>query len=290
VIAQSLLSLVLLITAAVLPSTSTAQELECPQIAGKQSGGTRLSVAVVPQLPPVELFRRWTPVLKVITERTGLCFSLTVPKTIPEFEALFLRGQPDLVFLNPYHQVMAFRAQGYLPILADSEPLTGIIVVRNDSPIKTLRDLNGQTMAFPAPNAFAASLLLRAIITDLQIPFRTQYVQSHSNVYRSVASGTIAAGGGVNNTLMREPQALRNELRVLYESPGFRSHPLSAHPRVPSHLRVEISDVLYKLALNDEGRSLLNQIQIPNPSAATHNKDYAPLERLGIEKFVVSSD
>jgi len=238
----------------------------------------------------VELFRRWTPVLKVVTERTGLCFSLTVPKTNPEFEALFLRGQPDRVFLKPYHQVMAFRAQGYLPILADSEPLTGIIVVRNDSPIKTLRDLNGQTMAFPAPNAFAASLLLRAIITDLQIPFRTQYVQSHSNVYRSVASGTIAAGGGVNNTLMREPQALRNELRVLYESPGFRSHPLSAHPRVPSHLRVEISDVLYKLALNDEGRSLLNQIQITNPSAATHNKDYAPLERLGIEKFVVSSD
>jgi len=290
VIRELRLAVATLIVASAMPVASSAQEFNCQP--AETDNGTRasVSIAVVPQLPPIELIRRWTAALKVVTERTGLCFRLIVPKTIPEFERLFLRGEPDLVFLNPYHQVMAFKAQGYLPILADNEPLSGIIVVRKDSPIRTIRDLEGQTLAFPAPNAFAASLVLRALITESRVSFRTQYVQTHSNVYRAVASGSVAAGGGVNNTLMREPQALKDELRVLYESPGFRSHPLSFHPRVPPQVRVSVANAIYQLALFDEGRDLLNRIQIPNPSAANHNKDYAPLERLGIEKFVVNSD
>jgi phosphonate transport system substrate-binding protein len=226
----------------------------------------------------------------MVSARTGLCFHLLIPKTIPEFEALFLKGEPDIAFLNPYHQVMAHDAQGYVPMLADSKPLTGIIVVRRDSTVQGIKDLNRQTIAFPAPNAFAASLLLRAILTESKIDFRAQYVQTHSNVYRAVAAGTLAAGGGVNNTLAREPQALRDELRVLYESPGFRSHPLSAHPRVPPKVRQEFSNAIFQLALFDQGKNLLNQVQLPDPSAATHRDDYAPLERLGVQRFVVSDN
>lgn len=272
------------------PIPALSQTLECPANNANTRDAVRLSVAVVPQLPPLELFKRWTPLLQMVSARTGLCFHLLIPKTIPEFEALFLKGEPDIAFLNPYHQVMAHDAQGYVPMLADSKPLTGIIVVRRDSTVQGIKDLNRQTIAFPAPNAFAASLLLRAILTESKIDFRAQYVQTHSNVYRAVAAGTLAAGGGVNNTLAREPQALRDELRVLYESPGFRSHPLSAHPRVPPKVRQEFSNAIFQLALFDQGKNLLNQVQLPDPSAATHRDDYAPLERLGVQRFVVSDN
>jgi phosphonate transport system substrate-binding protein len=226
----------------------------------------------------------------MVSANTGLCFQLVIPKSIPEFEALFLKGEPDIVFLNPYHQVMANEAQGYMPMLADNKPLTGIIVVRRDSTVQGIKDLNKQTIAFPAPNAFAASLLLRAILTESKIDFRAQYVQTHSNVYRTVAAGTVVAGGGVNNTLAREPLALREELRVLYESPGFRSHPVSAHPRVPPKVRQAFSNAIFQLARSEEGKKLLNQVQLPDPTPATHREDYAPLERLGVQRFVTSDN
>lgn len=272
------------------PLMGTAQTIDCPSSSLHNSQAPKLSISIVPQLPPIELFKRWAPLLKAVTEQTGLCFSLSVQRNIPEFESQFLRGEPDLVFLNPYHQVMAHKAQGYAPLLADRQLLTGIVVVRKDSPISTLKDLNDQSIAFPAPNAFAASLLIRAILAEENIQFRTQYVQTHSNVYRAIAAGQVSAGGGVNNTLLREPQALQDGLRVLYETPGFRSHPLSVHPRIPRPIREAITKAFFNLSEMPQGRELLNQVQIPNPISVSHAKDYAPLERLGVQKFVVSNE
>lgn len=44
-----------------------------------------------------------------------------------------------------------------------------VLVVRKDSAVRRLADLNGATGAFPAPNAFAASLLPRALLASLSV-------------------------------------------------------------------------------------------------------------------------
>lgn len=247
----------------------------------------RLSVGVVPQLPAAETLRRWSPFLEDIGEANGLCFVLALSTSIPEFEAEFIAGRHDLAFMNPYHQVMAFKSQGYQPLLADTRLLTGILVVAKDSPFKSLNDLQDTILSFPAPNAFAASLLIRSILAEQGIRFQPSYVKTHTNVYRSVALGSSKAGGGVNNTLQREPETLRSALRVLYETPGYRAHPLSAHPRVPQELRVAITKHVLTMTSTPKKQKLLNQVQMPNPKPASHEEDYAPLQRLGVEAFVV---
>ena len=65
-----------------------------------------------------------------------------VSPTIPEFEQKLLKGEPLFVFMNPYHAVLAYQKQKYQPLLADNEDLlTGILVVRADSPIKSIDEL-----------------------------------------------------------------------------------------------------------------------------------------------------
>lgn len=255
---------------------------------GQRSAKTVLQVSVVPQFAPTVLHARWAPLLERIGQKTGQCFRLSVSSSIPEFERDLLRGEPDLAFVNPYHAVMARRAKGYVPLVRDDRQfLSGVVVVRGNSEIRSLADLRGQVVAFPAPNAFAASLLVRAQLAAQQIDIQPRYMKNHGNVYRAVALAEVTAGGGVNNTLQREEAGLRARLRVLYETPRYAPHPMVAHPRVPAALRAELIAAFIEQAAQADGRSLLEAVQMPQPIAADYARDYAPLEALNLERFVV---
>jgi phosphonate transport system substrate-binding protein len=258
--------------------------------AGRALAQTRreLALAVVPQFPAAVLHRDWAPLLDRLTTMVGVDFRLQLQPTIPRFEADVLAGAPDLAYLNPYHQVMAHRAQGYLPLVRSRVLLSGVLVVQRDDPITSVRALDGKTLAFPAPNAFGASLWMRALLTERdKIRFNANYVQTHGNVYRHVLSGQAAAGGGVNHTLTQERDEVRQGLRVLYETPGVAPHPLSAHPRVPAALRQSITDALVDLASRPDGQALLRSVEIEGLLRADHARDYAPLEAIGLDRYVV---
>lgn len=246
------------------------------------------TVTVVPQFPPEQIFRDWTPVLKEISKLTGLQLKLKTYASIPEFETAFLNGESDFAYMNPYHAVMARKAAGYTPILRDdASRLTGILVVRKDSPITRVDQLNGATLAFPAPNAFGASLYMRALLTEEhKINFTPEYVTTHSNVYRNVIIGRTQAGGAIRRTLELETPELKAQLRVLYETPSAYSHPIVTHPRVPTQAREAVLQAFLKLGADPTFAEQLKDIQIPKPAKADF-KDYEPLEKLGLEKFVV---
>jgi phosphonate transport system substrate-binding protein len=247
-------------------------------------------VDIVPQLPPSTLFSRWAPVLEAIGKATGLCLELRIAPTIPAFEQELLSGQPDFAFVNPYHLVMARRQYPYTPLIRDGKvPLSGVLVVTKDSGLNDLHQLEGKTIAFPAPNAFAASLLIRAELANKGIRFTPLYVKTHANVFRSVALGDAPAGGAVNNTLEREPENLRARLRVMYKTANYAPHPFIAHPRVPAALRDKVTQAFIQLATTEDGQKLLDGIQIPKPVRASYAQDYAPIERLQLDNFVVKS-
>lgn len=248
------------------------------------------SVYVVPQLSPAQLYVRWAPVLEKVGYTAGICFDLIIVRTIPDFERELLNGKPNFAFMNPYHQVMAHQAKGYFPLLADGKnKLDGIIVVKKTSNIEKIENLRGAKLAFPAPNAFGASLLVRATLAKQGIDIEPIYVNSHNNVYRSVIAGDVSAGGAVNNTLQREPPEVQEQVRVLFKTTSYVPHPFSVNPKIPSQEREKVVQGFLELAKTDEGRLLLDGIQMPDPVIVNYARDYKPLENLGLAKFVVKN-
>ena len=247
------------------------------------------SLAVVPQFTPSEVHRNWSPIVEKLSRATGRQIEIKIYPSIPKFETAFLNGEIDLVFMNPYHAVMAKRAQGYIPLLRDdANRLIGILLVQHDSPLKSIKELNGKELVFPAPNSFAASLYMRALLAEQEkISITPRYLKTHSNVYRHVIMGEAVAGGGVNNTLKREPPEVQAQLRVLFETPGVPSHPLVAHPRMPEGLRQSVTNTLLEMQNDPAGQKLLADIQMPKPVRADYAKDYQPLEKLALEKYLV---
>lgn len=246
---------------------------------------TSYSVAVVPQLPAEVIHRNWGPLLHAISVQINTDLELTIYPGYREFELAVLKGIPDIVYMNPYHQLSAYKDQGYIPLLRDDATmLTGILVVRKDSPYLDIKDLAGKTLAFPSPNAFAASLYLRAMLASAGIVHATEYVNSHTNVYRNVARGLVAAGGGVNKTFDMELPATKEQLRTIYRVPGVASHPLSVHPRLPAAIREDIIRAF--LQLQQQHSPLLNAIQMQSPVRANFERDYAPLKALNLDRFL----
>lgn len=247
------------------------------------------TVSVVPQFPRLVLFEDWQPLLDRLGQELGVTFELRVEDDIPSFEQAFLAATPDFAFMNPYHAVMAHQAHGYLPLISDaSRQLRGILVVRDDSPYRAVADLDGAEIAFPSPNAFGASLYMRALLAEREdITVTPRYVDTHSNAYRHVFLGFSAAGGGVMNTLLREPEALQATLRVIYQTPGVTPHPLTAHPRVPEALRERLVATLLALAADEEGRTLLRNVQLAEPMRVDYPTHYRPLEDLRLDTYLV---
>lgn len=243
---------------------------------------------VVPQFEANKLRNIWQPVINYLESETGYRFRIKGSPTIPDFESEFMQGDFDFAYMNPYHIMLANRKKGYIPLVKDAgTTLYGVLVVTKDSSISQISELNGSTVAFPAPNALGASLLMRQEIAD---KFNTRiiptYVKTHDSVYLNVLLGEAVAGAGVQKTLDQQRPEYKSALKIIHKTREFSPHPIAAHPGVPEEVRQAVKTALLKLGKTDEGRKVLARVPIMQ-IGETSMEDYLPLETLGLERFYV---
>ncbi len=234
--------------------------------AGEEVGAVErppLTFGIVPQQTASKLLQSWGPVLKWISRRSGHRIQFKTAPDIPTFEARTEAGEYDLAYMNPYHFTVFNRSAGYHAIARAKDKLIhGIIVVRKDSKISSLEDLEGEKVAFPAPAAFAATVLPRANLAALNIDITPSYVSSHDSVYRAVARGFFPAGGGVIRTLGTADPETRDRLRVLWKSPGYTPHAIAAHSRLPARQVRDIQRALVEMHQHSDGKALLERLKV----------------------------
>ncbi len=245
-------------------------------------------VGVVPQFEQRRLFASWNPILKQIESRTECKFELVGTNNIEEFRKEFMKGSFDFAYMNPYHAIMANRSHGYLPLVrSGSKKLKGIMVVRKDSEITELSQINKKTIAFPSPSALGATLLMQAELANFYgIYVDPIYVKTHSSVYLHVGKNLAIAGGGVQRTFNEQPDFIKKTLRVIHETQSVHAHPFVVHPRISHDLRLQVQTAW--LALSQEQPHLMAKIPMQNSVVATMD-DYLQDELLWVDKFVVDS-
>jgi phosphonate transport system substrate-binding protein len=240
---------------------------------------------VVPQFEQRKLYATWKPVVDELSKQTGLKFNLVTTLKIQDFEKAFFRGEFDFVYVNPYHVVLAHNVQGYIPLVADTKPVRGILVVRSDSLIRRPEELDGKSVALPSPNALGSSLLVRSDLDQIyHVHITPLYVATHSSVYLHVAKNLATAGGGVEKTLQEQDPGVRALLRVIYTTRSCASHPVTAHPRVPEADRRKVAHALLAMNTSPEGRAMMANIPATQWISVDYTS-YQPMERWGLEKY-----
>lgn len=248
---------------------------------------TAYKFGVVPQFEPRKLSEVWSPILTELEKRTGFKFLMEGSPRIPEFEAEFQAGRYDFAYMNPYHSIVAHGTQKYEPIVRDgAEQLFGILVARKEGTVHGVSDLNGKTVAFPAPNAFGASLMIRAELDRHKVKFQPLWAQTHTSAFLNVALGKADAAGGLMTTFRQQPQAVQDKLQIIFETRRTAPHPVVAHPRVPKADSLAVRKAFIDMAATPEGAAMLAQVPMRQVVAASFD-DYKVIRQMGLEKYYV---
>ncbi|MPY24826.1 phosphate/phosphite/phosphonate ABC transporter substrate-binding protein [Shewanella psychropiezotolerans] len=244
-----------------------------------------LTFGVVPQQAASMLARKWSPLLAALSQNANFQLHFATAPDIPTFEKRLAKGEYDIAYMNPYHFTVFNESPGYLPLVKEQgKKIKGIIVVQKISTAHSLLDLDGQLLAFPAPAAFAASVLPRANLKIKGINNQIKYVGSHDSVYLAVAQGLVAGGGGVKRTFKTMDKEVTKQLRVLWETPGYTPHAVAIHPRVPVGVREELMIKFTQFSSTQEGTVLLEGLGF-KPFEAAKSSDWNDVRALGLGDF-----
>ena len=160
--------------------------------------------------------------------------------------------------------------------------IQGIIVAFKDSKIDKLEDLSSQTIAFPAPASFAATLIPKASLAQQHISFKSEYVDSHDEVYRNIVAGRFVAGGGIMRTFNALPDYFREQLKIIWTSQGYTPHAIATHPRVNDDIRQKLLAGFLAVAKSEKASELLIPLLMKGFTAA-EDKDWNDVRSLNIQ-------
>nr|WP_223296580.1 phosphate/phosphite/phosphonate ABC transporter substrate-binding protein [Shewanella pealeana] len=244
-----------------------------------------LTFGVVPQQAASVLAKVWAPVLAELSQNANVELQFATARDIPTFEQRLAQGEYDIAYMNPYHFTVFHESPGYLALAKEQDKyLRGLIVVRKESPISALTELDGKSFAFPAPAAFAASVIPRAILKQQGVVHSTKYVGSHDSVYLAVAQGLVDAGGGVGRTFKNMDTDVTKQLKVLWRTPGYTPHAIATHPRVSQELREVLLTQLQALSSTSKGRALLDGLGFKAMEAA-QSSDWDDVRALSLSEL-----
>lgn len=244
------------------------------------------SFSVAPQFERRQLFSIWQPIVDELQRRTGLRFELVTSLSVGEYDKDVKNGVYDFIFVNPYMIPRIEKQPGYQPLIRDSAPLHGILVVRKDSPLQRVEDLRGKTLAVPSMSALGASLLLRAELDrNFGVKTRPLIAKTHSSVFLHVVNGLADAGGSVQKALFEQDPRIQDSLKVLHQTRGMPSHPVAGHQRVPVKVREQVQQAFLAMSADAQGRALLAEIPM-REAVVTTADDYRVLETLSLENYL----
>jgi phosphonate transport system substrate-binding protein len=242
------------------------------------------SFGVVPQQSASQLVASWSPLLTYLSEQTGVKLQFKTAKDIPDFESRLVAGEYDFAYMNPYHFTFFNRKPGYgALVLCKNQPIQDVLLVHKDISIESLRDLEGQTLAFPAPAAFAASVLPRAELNLQHIKFITKYVSSHDSTYLGVAKGLFSAGGVVKRTFNNTSPEVKEQLKILWTSVLFTTHAIAVHPSVDDEAHQRVQRILVEMIKSSVGKDLLTSLKIKKGFRKATDADWNDVRALNID-------
>lgn len=238
-------------------------------------------LGVVPQQSPLKLSKKWIQVTNYLTKETGLNIIFKTQKSIPLFEEKLYAGTYDFAYMNPYHFVIANKKQNYEAKIRANKKIVGIVLAASKEEKITYENLKGKTFLFPAPNAFAATLLTKYELKnkynfDIDKEANVLYVNSHDSVYKGIARGIGDFGGGIIRTYNNfVDKNSKDKINIVYKTSSYPSHPFAFHPRVSKEDVDKICQALINMP-ND-----LKSILSIKKFIKTENKEFDIIKQFG---------
>ncbi len=252
-------------------------------ILGVFAFGQDLILGVVPQQSPLKLSKKWIKVTDYLQKATGVNVIFKTEKSIPFFEKELYSGKYDIAYMNPYHFIVANNEQKYEAFIRAKKNIVGILLAKEEKVEFTKENLEGKTFLFPAPNAFAATLLTKFELKqkfgfDVDKDAKVMYVNSHDSVYKGISRDIGYLGGGIirtyNNFLDKND---KDKINIVYKTSAYPSHPIAFHPRVSKETIEKIQKAFLDMPAD------IKKILSIKDFIVTQTKEYDAIREIGVK-------
>jgi len=207
----------------------------------------------------------------------------------PSFETMIddiKQARFEIAFVQPFDYVKFAKPAGYLPVAARADTLASIVVVKEGSPVKSLKQLKGKTIGMP-PEVAAVSYLNKYLLknaglkpgTDVQLKF----LLSHMACLQELLIGTVDACGISPPTMRLAREQLKAAFTIIARSPTIPSPLFVVKASLPRKERETITRVLVTTTLESvqpELRQMFYAEGEKKPFIATTDKAYDPIRKL----------
>ena len=226
---------------------------------------------------PEVMHKRLTPLTRYLSKELGLPVKLVLSHSMPAAIENVGNGAVELAYLTPVAYLRA-REKGNTQLIVKTvtnkkSSFKLMIVVREDSPIKNVSDLEGKRFAF----GDKAALLQRAVVVGSNMPLekfgKYDFLGHYDNIVRSVLHGDYDAG------ILKDTMAYRWEgkgIRILYSSPDLPPYNIAASKNVDENLLNKLKKIFLGLdASNPEHRKVIKALDKKYDGfAETSDKEY----------------
>jgi len=232
-----------------------------------------LVFGVLPEGMNYTMQAQWKLLIEQVSVESGHKIRFEPAEDLEDFQLKLSRGAYDFALLNAQMYTQAHEAAGYQAFAKESGHTDkGVIVVRRDSPIQTLADLEHQSLAMSDPRHFTSTVLTKAQLNSKGIQVNEEYVETDSSVYRAVVHGDAIAGAGEINTLNNINPNAHSKLRIIWSSKQYSSNAFAVHPRVKPEQLQHIQQALLELNSDAKGKRLLSKVKFKGIAQASDDE------------------
>lgn len=225
--------------------------------ASSPAGAEPFSFGVLSQRSALLTAQYWNPILEHVQKKTGIVLMLKVARTAPESNEATARGDYDFVYSNTIFLPKMAQANYQVILRPLEEAISGQIVTLADSPIRTLKDLEGKEVGFPSQAAFVGYAVPMDQLLRQGINVTPVFGGNQEGIMAQLKLGRVPAAG-VNSQVMKAFASRENlRYRVLWESAAYQNIPIAAHPRVPKVVVAAVRGAIDGMENDDEGRRIL---------------------------------
>lgn len=225
---------------------------------------TSYSFGVFPYLSAVRLEPIYAPVSAELSNSLQRNVHF---RTASEFKHFFQRLEQqryDIALIQPFWFPPAVDEFGYLPLVRMREPLVSLIMVPDSSPIRTLDDLRGKTIATPpafVPVVHLArrELQRRGLEPDQDVTLKA--FKTVDSCFQQVLIGEAVACVAPPFAPPVIEEKMQVRLRELLRTPSIPGLSLVVHSRIPEADRDKIKRMFLGLDRKDAGRTILERMR-----------------------------
>jgi len=232
---------------------------------------------------PAVMHRRLKPLTRYLSDKLDRPVSLKLSPNMGAAIKEVADKNVDLAYLTPVAYLKA-HAAGNAKIIAKTvtkgkASFQLMIVVKKDSPYKTVADLKGKTFAFGDKRA----LLQRAAVVGSGINMEDfssyKFIGHYDNIARAVLNGDFDAG------ILKDTMAFQWQdkgLRILVESPALPPYNITASSDIDDDTLAKLKDAFLSLDKNNpEHLKIIKAVDNKYDGfAATNDAEYDVIRKL----------